>query len=412
MSAARLIVPYSTRGPAPRARLGHCCSACSSGQLGALRRPLTAAELGAADWQVSAAALNREARSALRRAHLSGLGLSQEASGTVEGASAGAKAGSIVPGIGTAIGAVVGAIAGYLLSAKHYFNVGQSNSQCAQLLQAWQHYLSIQGHVAGRALGWSTMQQLFHAAVGAGLFPGNDMHLQFHEGTLACAGHGDWVDDFLGVNLQGQAVNNCPAHNCMADALAKYTASRAAVPRGTADAVYFVDSILLPMNEHASIPWIYNGGQNPQVRELMYDLADAYLAARTSSTTPYVQYPAAQVASEATAGAVGLPGAAAPIAAGPASSSALVPYVSPAIAAGPGASLDQFTAAPGALYSGGGPVTAPITPGATPPPGSTAGITAGAGTILSGSTGLLLGVALLGVAAVAFMGEKKGHRAA
>lgn len=331
MNAERLIVPYdrlSSRARPRLVRLGACCPSCQGG-------------LGALDWQVSPGALQREVRNARRgaaRGTFGALGLSQGAGGAVEGASTGAKVGTVVPVIGTAIGAVVGAIAGYLLSAKHYFNVQNSNAQCQQLMQAWQQYLSIQGHVAGRALGWSTMQQLFHAAVGAGLFPGNDMHLQFHNGTLACAGHGDWVDDFLGINLQGGSVNACGAHNCMADALAKYNASRGSVPAGTADAVYFVDDILLPMNQSASIPWVYNGAQNPQVHQLFYDAADAYLGQNASGTTPYVQYPAAQTGTP-TAGAVGAPVAQAPglpaqtyvAPAQPAPAQPVtVPYVSPA----------------------------------------------------------------------------------
>jgi hypothetical protein len=299
------------------------------------------ADTAAADWQVNSGALKRLAQASTGRGGFGALGLNSGEQGAVQGASAGAKAGSLVPIVGTAVGAVVGAIAGYLLSAKHYFNVGNANAQCQQLLQAWQQYTSIQGHVAGRALGWQTMQQLFHAAVGAGLFPGNDMHLSFHQGTLQCAGHGDWVDDFLGVTLQGQGVNACGAHNCMADALAAYNQRRSAVPPGTADAIYFVDDILLPMNASAKIPWVANGAQNPEVHQLFYDLADAYLAQNVSGTTPYVEYPAAQTGTP-TAGAVGAAApvqpAAAPVQSAPVPTTApgapaqpavTVPYVSP-----------------------------------------------------------------------------------
>lgn len=331
----RVYVPYA-RSPARTLAGFGCCAACASSPgFGALPA-----------WQVSPRALDvqvRQARTAAARGTFGALGVSSEASGAVKGASAGAKAGAAGGPIVMAVGAVVGAIAGYLLSAKHYFNVGNSNAQCQQLMQAWHNYTSIQGHVAGRALGWSTMQQLVHAAVGAGLFPGNNMHLSFHEGTLQCAGHGDWVDDFLGVNLQGGAVNNCGAHNCMADALAKYNQSRASVPAGTPDAVFFVDSILLPMNQSAAIPWVYQGAQNPEVHQLLYDAADAYLAQNASGTTPYVQYPQAQTGTP-TAGAEAAP-TATPI---PAAAPATVPYVSPtpaptapagAVAATPSAAL-------------------------------------------------------------------------
>lgn len=361
-SAPRLVVPYTRRGPLPRARLAGLGCACGCGGGRGLGR---LGELpGAADWQVSRGALQREVRRAVAAARagtLGALGLNQGESGAIKGAGTGAKVGSVVPVIGTAVGAVVGAIAGYLLGAKHYFNVGQSNAQCQQLLQAWQQYRQIQGHVAGRALGWQTMQQLFHAAVGAGLFPGNDMHLKFHEGTLQCAGHGDWVDDFLGTDLAGKAVNNCGAHNCMADALARFQQQRAQVPRGTADAVYFVDALVLPMNATAQIPWIYNGGQDPVVHQLMYDLADAYLAQHVGGTTPYVQFPAAQTGTP-TAGAVGV----APAPPAP-SAPAAVPYVSPSSPSSPSSPRIIPTVDPG---YGVPPTTYPATdqlPAVVPP---------------------------------------------
>lgn len=226
-----------------------------------------------------------------------------KAGSAISTAGTGAAAGSMVmPVIGTAIGAAVGLLAGYLMGAKHYFNVGNSNAVCQQVEAAWQKYLSIQGHMAGRALGLPTMIMIFHGAVGAGLFPGNAMHLSFHEGTLACAGHGNWADSFLGETLQGKPVS-CAAHNCLPDAVAKL--DLASVPSGTPTAVYLIDDILLPMNAHDPIPWVYAGAQNPQVHQLLYDLADAYLAVHVSGTVPYVEYPASQV--QSTAGAVGAP---------------------------------------------------------------------------------------------------------
>lgn len=202
--------------------------------------------------------------------------------------------GAVAGPIGVAAGVVI-ALAISLFS-KNYFNVGASNQLCAQLESLFQKYTTIQGYVAGRALGWQTMNQLMHAATGAGLFPGNDMHLSFHEGTLQCAGHGDWVDAFTGYTAQGNRGGSCGAHNCMADALQRF--NHANVPAGTPDAVYFVDAILLPMNDpaHAKIPWVYNGAaKSAAVHQLLYDLADAYLAQFSSGTVPYVQYPQSQV---------------------------------------------------------------------------------------------------------------------
>lgn len=411
-----MIVPYARSGPRPRViRLGDLGCDCAG--------------LGAADWQVKPAALRRATRLARQRGSLAGLG-DGSVEGAAKGASTGATVGSAVPIIGTAVGAVVGAIVGYLVGAKHYFNVGDSNAMCQQLMQAWQQYTSIQGHVAGRALTWSTMQQLFHAAVGAGLFPGNDMHLKFHEGTLQCAGHGDWVDDFLGVNLQGAPVNNCGAHNCMADALAEFKQRRASVPAGTPDAIYFVDEIVLPMNQSAQIPWVYNGAQNPQVHQLFYDLADAYLAQNVSGTTPYVEYPQAQSGTP-TPGAEGAPAAApgatpTPVSApAPASPPATtVPYVSPPAAA-PGAAPTQtdalvqsllaqgasqsqaYESALAALQAQGVNVAEPAVQS------QVAGAVAAAApvsasSLLSGSTGLIL--IALGVGGAILLGTRGGGR--
>lgn len=229
-------------------------------------------------WQTHPRALRAALAQGSRAGGLAGFGASGAASGAAKGASAG---GSIAGPYGAAIGAVLGAVAG--MFHKNYFNVQQSNADCQQVLSAWNQYLQVQGHVAGRALGQSAMQVVFHGAVGAGLFPGNNTHLKFHNGTLQCAGHGDWVDEFLGAT-------SCGAHNCMPDAVAAFNQQRTRKPPSEPDAVFLVDSILLPMNASAKIPWIANGAANPQVHQLLYDLADAYLA-NVSGTTPYVQFP-------------------------------------------------------------------------------------------------------------------------
>jgi hypothetical protein len=259
-----------------------------------------------ANWQTDPKALLALAKSASgkplgrlgRLSYFGALGLSptaDEAASAVGSkvAGAGASAAATALGAGAAagpIGLVAGAVVALALTLfkKNYFNVADANAACASEEQLWQKYLSIQGHVAGRALGWTTMQTVMHAATGAGLFPLNSQHLSFHEGTLQCAGNGEWVDSFLSNGLGG---TSCSAHNCMADALAKFRT--ATVPQGTPDAVYFIDSLILPMNATAQIPWINSGASNPTVHQMLYDLADAYLAQNNASSVPYVQYPAA-----------------------------------------------------------------------------------------------------------------------
>ncbi len=334
-----------------------------------------------------------------------------------------------IPVVGQYASAVM-AIAGMLFHKK-YFNVGQSNQVCQQLMALWQKYLTIQGHVAGRALGWPTMLQLFHASVGAGLYPGNAMHLSFHEGTLACAGHGNWADSFIGETLQGKPMS-CAAHNCLPDALARF--NPAAVPSGTPDAVYFIDQIVLPMNAHDAIPWIYNGAQNPQVHQLLYDLADAYLAAHLPNTTPYVEYPAgvapgmgsSATGATGTSSVTGYPGVST-YATGTGSSGAVttLPQLTQV-------GTDPTSGAP--VYSSGSgyyeiqngqavPYTPTVTQSGQPAlgaPTATAPATIPAGTVAALSTGgfslsptmlLLIGVGLVGAFGYAFMTEK-GKRVA
>lgn len=337
-----------------------------------------------------------------------------------------AGAGAVAGPIGVAAGVVI-ALAISLFS-KQYFNVGQSNQLCQQLETLFQKYVGIQGYVAGRALGWTTMNQLMHAATGAGLFPGNDMHLSFHEGTLQCAGHGDWVDAFTGYTAQGNRGGSCGAHNCMADALKQFNHGN--VPAGTPDAVYFVDAILLPMNDpnHAKIPWIYNGARNPQVHQLLYDMADAYLAQFASGTVPYVHFPQSQVGTP-TPGAIAAPAAPAVLPA----PSQLVPaqtvstpsnqnmLPAPAQPVPGGTAVTPVTDAgyalpplPGVpattsyyMTPGGGLSTTP-TPGSTPvPAGYTGAATVGGGP-LSMTTMISLGAGLVALALL--LPKEKGKR--
>jgi hypothetical protein len=335
-------------------------------------------------------------------------GAAATAAATTYGAGTILASSSVAGPIGLAVGVVI-ALAVSLFT-KQYFNVGQSNQLCAQLEALWQKYLTIQGYVAGRALGWPTMNQLMHAATGAGLFPGNDMHLKFHEGTLQCAGHGDWVDAFTGYTAQGNPGGSCGAHNCMADALRQF--NHGDVPAGMPDAIYFVDSILLPMNDpnHAKIPWIYNGANNPQVHQLLYDLADAYLAQFSSGTTPYVRYPQQQVGTP-TAGAAGLPAPAQIVPAQTASTPSTQNMIQTSQTPVPGGSAVTGTV-PGAVSTvpyyitpgGGGISMTPTAPGELP-----AGYTGAATTAaVSNPMFLYLGGGLLLVAVV--MGLKHGKK--
>ena len=283
-----------------------------------------------AAWQMSPQALLALAAAASakptlgrlgRLAYFRGFGLSPTADVAASAvgskvAAAGASAAATALGAGAAagpIGLAAGAVVALALTLfqKQYFNVADANAACATQEQVWQKYASVQGHVAGRALGWTTMIVVWHGAVGEGLFPLNSQHLAFHEGTLNCAGTGAWSDSFLGETLQG-TPGSCSQDNCLPNALQKFNPS--AVPAGTADAVYFIDNIVLPMNAHDAIPWINNAATNPVVHQLLYDVADAYLAENNIPSTPYVKYPAAATTATTTPAATTAPATPAPAA--------------------------------------------------------------------------------------------------
>lgn len=385
--------------------------ACDCTQFGALGLPSDTHAIVPA-WQTDPRAL-RAMVAASSRPRFGAL--AADAAGAAGGAAKGASAGASVAGPwGAAIGAVLGAALGLL--HKQYFNVSQSNADCAQVLNLWNQYLQIQGHVSGRALGVKEMQVIFHGAVGAGLFPGNDMHLSFHGGTLQCAGHGDWVDEFLGNTLQGGSVG-CGAHNCMPDAVNAFQQQRGSKPASTPDAVFLIDSILLPMNQSAKIPWIYNGAeQHPEVHQLFYDLADAYLG-EVAGTTPYVEYP--QPPPVAIVAPPPTPMQAVPTAIPkPLTTAATpqppptpiptypqliaIPGTPPASSAVPAAASTPSSVSYVPNESGGGVVYAPpVEQPVAAPPGTTAAISTGG----IGSTGLLIG---LGVVGLWFLTRRRG----
>jgi hypothetical protein len=378
------------RAPKRRAPGLGCCLACQApaGLSGVAYRRFGG--LPVPSWQVDPKALlalhARAARS--RIAGLGGfssyygmgsLGLSPTETGIAEtvggkAAAAGASAAATALGAGAVVAGPIGLAAGAIVALalslfqKNYFNVASSDEQCQQVQAIWEKYLSVAGHVAGRALGWSTMVLVFHGAVGEGLFPGNNMHLQFHEGTLLCAGHGDWVDEFLGDTLQMTPGPACSAHNCMADALAQFRSEQGSVPSDTPDAVYFVDSILLPMNQSAQIPWVYQGGQNPTVHQLLYDTADAYLAQNGITSTPYVKYPATPAAAPAAAApaAQATPTPAATVQASPAPAQAVTPAPAPVASPVGATAADSSFAAPspvGSTAPAAAPAAAPVSSG-------------------------------------------------
>lgn len=279
-----------------------------------------------------------------------------------------AGAGSVAGPIGAAAAVVIALVVG--LFNKQYFDVASMNADETNEVAAWNKYVTIQGHIAGRAYGLATMGSVWNGAVHSGMFPLNNAPdsggLCFHDGCGKYPGDARWVT----ATIQG-----CSQGDCFPNALTQYNAERSGKPADVPDAVYFIDDIFIPLFEaHAQIKWISQAIGDPQVHQLLYDVADAYLAENASNTTPYVEFPAEQQGTP-TAGAENASGegvvtqaaapAAAPAAPAPAAA-APAPAPSPAPAA-------AVTAAPAPT-----PAASPATPAPapTPAPAATSGSTA------------------------------------
>lgn len=337
--------------------------------------------------------------------------------------------------IGLVVGAVVGLVAGKLLNPQ-YLNVAQANATEATYVQAFNQYKSIAGRAAGRTFGLPTMVAVWKGAVFSGLFPEN--HNQgpqcFHEGCLALSGQPQWIDGTISGN--GNATFP-QAYAAMQSAIAaKYSSLSAAssgmltdigVPRGAqmrglgsmapvraryevqrrrrlgavgitnlpaigtrpvateaqaqADvlagpaAVVFIDTFWMPLQQRNSPPW--GVPQNALEHQILYDVADAWLATQGITTAPYV-------AIQAAAQLVQAPPRVVPAAATPARGTPAAPVVIPPAV---GAPVRVVTSPVSPLIA---PASTPAT-AATPPAIATA---AGTVTTVSSATQANLNAAL------------------
>jgi hypothetical protein len=202
--------------------------------------------------------------------------------------------------IGLAAGAIIAIAISFF--SKKYVNVQQWDQGVQMHVQAWQKYLTIQGHVAGRALGLKAMVIVMKGAMAQGLFPGNTSKFCFHEGCVQGVGNGALVDTWFQDGLA-----NVKGQETLTQFLKMYNPS--AKPANVPDAIYFTDNLMVPwFNAHRppGKAWIVNGMRaSAQIHQLIYDCVDAFLGQHAPSTTPYVEYPAAQI--QQTAGAIGAP---------------------------------------------------------------------------------------------------------
>lgn len=260
-------------------------------------------------------------------------------------------AGGIAAGVLTAgVGLVIAFALGKLLT-KNYLNVPQMNAAEDQDVAAYNQYLTIMGQAPGRAFGLTAMLAVFRGANHSGLFPQNNGVQCFHEGCSKYPGRADWVNGFVndygvhgninfpdayfrfsqdrrasdfgplaynphpspGVTPQTYtAAATPPALPPGAPTAQPQSIARVATPvriaplarglsmRGLgqaassgADAVNFIDNFLLPYNQ-AHNTWVVPNTNTEH--QILYDVADAYLASKGLTTTPYVASPPAAVA--------------------------------------------------------------------------------------------------------------------
>lgn len=221
------------------------------------------------------------------------------------------------------IGAAAGLIIGLALSSvfkKNYLNVAQANAAEDAAVNVFNQYKQIAGQIAGRQLGLDTMHTIWLGAIYSGLFPLNNARESFHEGNLKYPGRPEWVtyaldqgagptDHFATVWQKMQSTPSPTAATATA-APGSYVMARPRVgvmPVGSAggrvmlrgfgslgdytsgvpDAVTFVDQFMIPMMTSNRPPWEIP--TSPLAHQLLYDVADAWIAEHgDSGSTPFV----------------------------------------------------------------------------------------------------------------------------
>lgn len=257
-------------------------------------------------------------------------------------AAGGLAAGAVTLGVGLVIAFALGK-----LLTKNYLNVPAMNAKEDQDVAAYNQYLTVMGQAPGRAFGLEPMLAVFRGANHSGLFPANNGVQCFHEGCSKYPGRADWVNGFVndygvhgninfpdayfrfsqdrnaadfgalaynphptpgagagvasapyvppaappGVTVQGApSTTVSPINVAMRNTIMSRGALRGlgdATP-GVADAVNFIDNFLLPYNQQHGT-WVVP--RTSTEHQILYDVADAYLASKGIQTTPFVAAP-------------------------------------------------------------------------------------------------------------------------
>lgn len=263
-----------------------------------------------------------------------------QSGGAALSAGAYATMGSAAGPIGAAVGLIVGIVVTKLLT-KNYLNVAQMNAAEDAEVTVWNQYRGIMGKVAGRQIGLPAMRAIWKGALHTGLFHLNNEKQCFHQGCSKYPGNASLID----ITLDGGSKDRNTFPDVLPAFVARRTAlvapqaamahpgvvtapaapSRAiAIPRGItgrgnvflqglgylgavapakADAVVFIDNFFAPAvapgSKCSGHPCYWAYPTTAIERQLLYDVADAWLATQGVQTTPYIQLltPNAPVAS-------------------------------------------------------------------------------------------------------------------
>src|ERR1700731_134880 len=280
------------------------------------------------------------------------------------GAGGYAAIGAAAGPIGAVVGLVVGIVVTKLLT-KNYLNVGQMNAAKAAEISAFNQYRRIAGQAPGRQFGLAAMRAVWKGALHSGFFPRNQETQCFHDGCSAHPGNASLIDialdggssdrntfpDMLpkfmarvqsqpavqvrrampvaaraslamrpglrGLGALGQGnpfsiapqvlpgrVLATPIGYAASTALMTPAVASSAFP-GTPEAVIFIDSFFIPANSSGSPcsghPCYWAAPQNATEHQILYDVADAYLAQQAFPSTPFVAKQAALISQQAPA---------------------------------------------------------------------------------------------------------------
>lgn len=320
MGAARLV--SSGTGGVPGGLTGYFVQRGSNFYRKSSRLPPAFAGFGAFGIATTTEQYGKQAGEVAGTAVATGAVMGTAATATAAGSGAAgmlsaAGYGSLIGPVGAVVGLIIGIAIAKILK-KNYLNVPQINAMQDAQVDIFDKYKSIQGKVPGRAIGMDVMKAIWKGAQNRGYFGthGAGIHQCFHEGCFKYPGRGDWIDSdystsgaswqWGGVLRQWQAGRQAGAAAVQVNTAARSViiaphpaqirqvvslrglGSLGAV-QTVADAVTFVDNYFIPANQNR-----WAAPSNTFEHNMLYDLADAFLAAQPGiSTTPYVANPQA-----------------------------------------------------------------------------------------------------------------------